>query len=188
MGLKWLDLMEFLKPETSKISEFGAGAVGIITPNQTINVMTSNDGRGSCSDAKNIILNSIYDLMHVDNLKIIDDILGSIVTLKYSNQVINGEILRYVVITIPKSINWYQYETLCSISLEFDEIIKKYNLLVFAQIDGYNYNPDKSGNNLKKILGELAKRVNYDQYSDELLATVDKDGRFTTDNCVVKSM
>lgn len=188
MGLKWLDLMEFLKPQTSCICDLGAAAVGIITPNQTINVMTSNDGRGMHSDAKNIILNNVFDLKYVDNSLEVKDILNSVITLNYSNVVINGKIIRFVAVTIPKSVSWYQYQTLCWISKEFDEIRKHYDFMVLAQIEGYDYKSDKTINNLKELLPEVARRVSYSEYSDEKLATVDEHDRFTVQNCVVKSM
>lgn len=186
MTLRCLNMTNFLRPEAALISKFGIGAVGVITPNQTINVMNSEDGMGTHDIAKSVVLNSIYDFKNASENDI-DGVLDSVVTLKYLNQRLFDKSMRYVIIDIPKHINLYQYETLKCLSDEFDRINNVCTFKVLVNLDGIDYESDEENNYLKLTLPEIKSRITYFDSAPEKLVTIDEYNRLTVEDCTLKT-
>lgn len=150
--LKKLDLDKFYTEENKKIDKGnGLGGVGLLTPNQFINVFNyekrDNEGNyilglGSHVGTYMTLLNEIYSLNISNNQKNYPDIY------KLTTLIPNGEknfvhiqyvvsAIDFVTINLPMYITEYQYNKL----EEFNEILKGYDIVLEAII--LNYNPIK---------------------------------------------
>lgn len=165
--LKSLDFYDFIEPKWAHIGTFGAGALGIITPNQMVNVLNADGGLGEHDTTKMMLLNRLYG----ENFDL--NILDYVITLKYMNTKAGNEYMKAVFIEMPKRINLYQYETLCCLDTEFDNLVNA-GLSVFVSMDGYY--SEETGNQLKDVIPMLPSIL-----VDEDVIVVENLGTFYND-------
>ena len=175
-----LDIEDFLHPKWGHVGRFGGGALGIITKNQMVNVINMFNGAGDHDDTKEIILKELYGEDDACHLK-------DIVLIKYSNSYYkpNNTYIKNFFVYIPDVLNIYQFETLCCLSCEFDELL---STGIHVYVSGNGLNDIKNGQNeLKSVIAELGKRI-----SDrgvvvvENMATFDETGKFLVNDAFRK--
>lgn len=181
-ALTGLDIYDFLEPKWAIVTNTGAAALGVITPNQLINVLTLENGKKEHDDTIPLVLREIFDFENGGTKEEIENVSKYLIFLRYTNQKYRDEFIRRVIIYIPDNISEYQYEILCYLSKDFDEL-KELGLSTYVIGNKIDIDQDEENieNNLGKILASLEDRITQNSMLPlEWLASFDRNNTLIT--------
>lgn len=177
MKLKKLDLYYFFKDEHSMLYDGeGIGAVGLITPNQMINVENidgenKKSGKIDCWSAgahqhtREKVINSIYGIDYFEDVVYENgDSRRGLVSRMIEIRYVNNKYGKIIFITIPAFVNQYQYDCLSILNEQIKMVQDSCNVPIRVNVSNNGLNPnlciidsdaifwDKKVNNLSDAL------------------------------------
>lgn len=154
MDLENLDLYYFFKEEHGDLyGGEGIGAVGLITPNQMINVINI-DGEDKISGNKECwslgahqhtrekVIKTIYGIDYSEDVYDKNDVRRGLTARMVEIRYVNNKFDKSISITIPSFINQFQYESLCFLNEQIKMLKNSgvINLQVNVSNNGFNPN------------------------------------------------